>query len=180
MFDLDIPRARDTMAAAAFTVSPDTDLLAAIDQLVTRKAAAVPVVDGERCLLGMLTEKDCLRLISAAAFDQPRIGPVRDFMSKVSVQLEPTMDLFRVAELFLSTNFPMLPVVEDGRLVGCITRQQMLVAVQAVGRQLDAQQQRIETNASQSTSRPRSIEQMQQTAARLSPGQLASKLGRRS
>ena len=101
-------------------------------------------------------------------------------MSKVSVQIEPSMDLFRVAELFLTTNFPMLPVVAEGKLVGCVTRQQMLLEIQALGHRLDAQQQRTETEAGTTTTRPRSIEQMQQNAAALSPEQLASKLGRRN
>ena len=178
MYDLDIPRARDTMLQPTLVLAAETDLLEAIDQLAAKKASAAPVLDEHRCLLGMLTEKDCLRLLTAAAFDRPRIGPVSEYMSKISVQIEPEMDLFRVAELFLGTNFPMLPVVSNGKLVGCVTRQQMLNKIQTLGRQLDAQQSRIATEAASATSRPRSIEKMQQTAASHSPEQLARKLGR--
>jgi CBS domain-containing protein len=179
MYDLEIPRAQDIMKQPALAFSAATDLLTAIDALATKQAAAAPVVDEDRCLLGMLTEKDCLRILSSDAFDQPRaVGPVADYMSKISVIIGPSMDLFRVAELFLATNFPMLPVVHEGKLAGCITRQNMLAEIQALGSRLETQQRKTEKTARQSTRRPRSIEQMQQTAAAMSPDQLASKLGR--
>ncbi|MBZ0115159.1 MAG: CBS domain-containing protein [Thermoanaerobaculia bacterium] len=180
MYDLEIPRAKDIMKEPALAFSAATELLTAIDALATKQAAAAPVVDENSCLLGMLTEKDCLRILSSDAFDQPRaVGRVGDYMSRISVIIGPSMDLFRVAEMFLATNFPMLPVVHEGKLAGCITRQHMLAEIQELGRLLEAQQRKIERRAEQTHRRPRSIEQMQQTAAAMSPDQLASKLGRR-
>ena len=71
MYDLEIPRARDTMMQPELTLSAATDLFSAIDQLVMKGAAAAPVLDQNRCLLGMLTEKDCLKVVVHAPKSDP-------------------------------------------------------------------------------------------------------------
>ena len=121
-----VPKARDLMEEVRFTFAPDMDLMQAIEELARQGVSAAPVVDSQRCLRGILTEKDCLRLLYDSALHRSRGGRVADFMSKIDEALEADMDIFRISEVFLHNNFPMLPVVERGRLVGCITRHHML------------------------------------------------------
>jgi CBS domain-containing protein len=112
-----IPTASELMEDVDLEFSPEMDLLDAVDELARHKASAAPVVDETQHLLGMLTEKDCIRILTGSAFYRPRGGKVEDFMSEVRIAIEPEMDLFRVSELFLGNNFPMLPVVDEGKLV---------------------------------------------------------------
>lgn len=175
-----IPSARDLMEEVRTTLRPETDLLTAIEVLAEHGQSAAPVVDSERRLLGMLTEKDCLHILSLSAFYRPRSGKVGDFLSPVRDAIEVEMDLFRISELFLATNFPMLPVVDRGKLVGCITRQGMLRGIMSLTRALQTMEQRIEADARDAVERPRSIGEMQKMFASYSRQQLVRRLGRKS
>jgi CBS domain-containing protein len=175
-----IPTANDLMEDMDLEFSPDMDLLDAIDKLARHKASAAPVVDESHHLLGMLTEKDCIRILTGSAFYRPRGGKVEDFMSKVRVAIEPEMDLFRVSELFLGNNFPMMPVVDEGRLVGCITRQDMLRGIIALTQAWRKVQSKLEEEAGEAVERPTSIQDLQEVFSRYSKHQLVRRLGRRS
>ncbi|TNF76538.1 MAG: CBS domain-containing protein [Acidobacteria bacterium] len=175
-----IPTAQNLMEDVELVFSPGMDLLDAIDKLARHKASAAPVVDESQHLLGMLTEKDCIRILSGSAFYRPRGGNVEDFMSVVRVAIEPEMDLFRVSELFLDNNFPMLPVVDEGKLVGCITRQDMLRGIMELTRAWRRVQSKLEEEAGEAVERPSSIQDLQEVFSRYSKGQLVRRLGRRS
>ena len=161
-----IPNAAQLMTTSRLVLQPSMDILDAIDELVERKVVAAPVVDGENRLLGMLTEKDCLRVLSTSAYENVfKGGTVADYMSPVRMALEPQMDLFRTVEQFLSCNFPSLPVVEEGKLVGRLSRQELLSGVRSfIAQSLKERQEHLERQA-KGAERPRSIEEMQQAAA---------------
>ena len=176
-----MPVAADLMENVRITLSPRSSLLEAIAQLAEGGMSAAPVVDEDDCLLGILTEKDCLRILSLSAFYRPYDGQVSDYLSTLNRHIETDMDLFRIAELFLENNFPMLPVVREGKLVGCITRQHVLHGIIEFSRTTDKEDdQKIEDIASEAVTRPRSIADMQKAFASLSRDQLVRRLGRRS
>lgn len=180
MIDAALPTARDCMSTEVFIVSPDAALFDAMDELLAHSFAAAPVVDKDRRLLGMLTEKDCLRVLSHLIYGNGRReAKVRDFLSELRVTVEPDMEIFRVAELFLATNFPLLPVVEDGRLVGVVSRRDTLRGVRALRRELMRQEGLREALAGHQADRPSSIENMQRTFASQSREQLVSLFQRR-
>lgn len=175
-----IPTARDLMESVPTTFRPGESLVEAIEKLAEMHIAAAPVVDEEKCFLGMLTDKDCLRIVSVSAFHRPRGGRVADFLSPVAQPLEIDMDLFRIAEIFLTTQFTVLPVLEGGRLVGCINREGLLKGITFLTRMLEKEGVKVETEASEAVVRPRSIGEMQQAFAKLSKEQLVRRVGRRS
>ncbi|MEL7058900.1 MAG: CBS domain-containing protein [Acidobacteriota bacterium] len=168
-----LPTARDVMVVPSVVLSPKQDLMSAIDCLVAEGLAAAPVVDGET-FYGMLTEKDCLRILSAVTYEERHEGDVEDYCSAVTARCEPSMDLFRVADLFLQNNFPVLPVEEQGRLVGVVSRAAMLCEIQTLRHRVDQSRRAFESVAGRQNDRPRDIETRQRTAAGLSRDQLAS------
>jgi len=175
-----IPTARQLMEKVPTTFPPDMSLVEAIETLAEMHIAAAPVVDDDKCFLGMLTDKDCLRIVSISAFHRPRGGRVADFLSPVSQAVEIEMDLFRIAEIFLTTHFTVLPVLERGRLVGCINREGLLNGITFLTKVLEDEGVKVEAEASEAVVRPSSIGDMQQAFARLSRKQLVRRLGRRS
>ncbi len=179
MIERRIPTVRDLMTASRLVLDPDMDVLDAIDLLVERKVAAAAVVDGSGRLLGLLTEKDCLRVLSTSVYeDHFKGGTVADYMSQVRLALEPQMDLFHATELFLSCNFPTLPVLEDGKMAGRLNRQDMLKAVQRfIGDEMTQRTSRLAAIAAAGT-RPSAIADMQRTAASLPPSKLAGLFSR--
>ncbi len=127
-----IPIIRDIMRAPSAGLTVDMDIYQGMAALRNKHAAALPVQDAEGQLVGILTEKDCLRVLSHNAYDSYHLmagGKIQEYMSPVKAVLHADMDLFRGTSLFLETNFTNLPVMEEGRLVGCVSRQDMLQAI---------------------------------------------------
>lgn len=180
MTDVVLPTAGDWMSKDVLAFRPDDDLFDAIDQLLAHHFAAAPVVDEDGTLQGMLTEKDCLRVLSNVAYENDLDGgTVAEFHSTIRAVANPGMDLFRITELFLSTNFPLLPVLEESRLVGVISRRDLLRGVNAFRDQLNRHQGALERQAGHQADRPRSIESMQRSVAASSRDQLVRLFGRR-
>jgi CBS domain-containing protein len=126
---MDLPSARDVMSAWPLVLDPDTDLDTAIEKLVTSRVSGAAVLDDQERLLGVLTEKDALRILANAAFGELTGGRVRDYMSTVQAMVTPQMDVVAVAHVFLQGNFPVLPVVEGERAIGRIRRFDLVAAI---------------------------------------------------
>lgn len=124
-----LPVVRDYMDVEVATVPPEMDIFAAIDFLIAHHVTGAPVVDGERRVVGILTERDCLQLLAAGHGGDVARGTVGDFMTKTPVTLSPNTNIYYAAGVFLSHTFRRLPVVEDGKLVGAITRFDLVRAV---------------------------------------------------
>lgn len=181
MIDVALPTARDCMTTRVLTLSPEQDLFEAIAQLLKHSFAAAPVVDEDYRLVGMLTEKDCLRVLSNFAYDDDlEGGKVADYQSAIRIVCEPEMDIFGVTDRFLACNFPLLPVVENERLVGVISRRDTLRGVERLRNRLDTENRRFEEAAGRQANRPRSIEGLQRAAAQSSRAQLVQLLGRKT
>ena len=128
-----LPLVRDFMDKYVDTLSPDTDIRDAVDFLLEKRITGVLVANSKKQLVGILTEYDCLKLLTLGdAQHEAPFGKVRDFMTPAAeVQtIPPTMDIYYAAGLFVSAQFRRFPVVDNGRIVGAITRFDILRAVQ--------------------------------------------------
>lgn len=124
-----IPLVRDVMATSLHTLTPDMPLIQAIGVLLKNKISGAPVIDGQKQLVGIISEKDCLRLFANQAFyDQVAIARVGDYMSAEVETIEADADVFKAAHIFLHNTFRRLPVLDDGTLVGQVSRRDILLA----------------------------------------------------
>jgi len=117
------------MEARTDKLHVDDDVFDAIRTLTRTKAPGLPVVNDANHLVGILSVKDCLRLLTNATYSDFAIGKVADYMSPVTVTVPPELDLFSVAMLFLDTGFTVLAVVDDGELLGRISQCDMLEGI---------------------------------------------------
>ncbi len=121
---------RQVMTAKPRTLTCDVSILDAVDFLLRHDVPSVPVVDAGGHLVGVLSEKDCLRLVAegdAAAHDVPS-GTVEAFMTRDVVTLPPGMDVCYAAGRFLEQPYRRYPVVENGRLLGEVSRRDVMRA----------------------------------------------------
>ena len=126
-----LPIVRDHMDTEVWAVKPETEILDAVGLLLEHRVTGAPVVDDAGHLVGMLTEKDCLRLVATGAdANRPR-GTVADFMTTALTTISPDTDVYYAAGLFLHQSFRRLPVGEAGTLVGAITRFDILRVIHA-------------------------------------------------
>ena len=129
-------RAKDLMTTPVVTVRPDTPAKEAARLLASRGFTALPVVDADT-LLGVVTEADLIdgRILpdprSLIGDDppppsEPRAHLVADGMTSDPVVVASTTDAVDVARVMLDRHLRTLPVVDDGRLVGIVTRRDLL------------------------------------------------------
>lgn len=121
--------AKDIMVTKLFTVRAEEDVFDAIEVLLKRRVSGAPVVDGHHNLVGMLSEKDCIKALIGAVYDQTPTLRVGSAMTVGLVTVQEHTDLLTVATLFLNKPFRALPVVRGSRLVGIIGRRDLLEAV---------------------------------------------------
>jgi predicted transcriptional regulator len=175
---IEVPTARECMTTWFVTVHPDMDVYKAIDVLSSKRASASPVLDDDGALVGILTEKDCLRVLSRHTYGELEVGRVSDFMSKVTVWVTTDMDLFTVAKKFLASNFTILPVMEQDQLVGRISRQDMLQGILQLQQEVE-ETKRTEERKLEQMQRPASIQDFQVLAGNQKPEHLAALLSQR-
>jgi CBS domain-containing protein len=87
------------------------------------------VVDSQGHLIGLLSEGDCLRGILSGAYYEAVGGTVSTYMTTEVETVSPEADIIEVSERFLRGRRRRLPVIEHGRLVGQISRCDVLRAV---------------------------------------------------
>lgn len=116
----------DIMATDLITFSPEMNIHEAIRTLLDERISGAPVVDAEGKLVGVLSKKDCLRIVFSTQYHDDWGGPVRDFMSAPVETLDSELDVVSAAQAFLESHFRRFPVLRDGKLVGQISRYDIL------------------------------------------------------
>lgn len=125
-------KVREYMAANPVTVTPDMPILEAIHLLIQHRIAGVPVSDLRGNLVGMLSEHDCLRVALQSTYHSEPAGTVREYMSDVLRTVDVDDSIVELAELFLETSHRRFPVMERQRLVGQISRRDVLRALEKI------------------------------------------------
>ena len=120
---------KDVMATKLITFSPETLIGSAIQSFLENKISGAPVVDEKGNLVGMLSEKDCLWTLLESSYYNNLSGYVKDYMSTELTTINLYDSLSEVAQKFLDLRFRRFPVLENGRLVGQISRRDVLKAV---------------------------------------------------
>lgn len=119
----------DIMATDLVCFQPDTNIHKAIHTLLARNLSGAPVIDASGALVGVLSKKDCLKMVFTTAYHQDRGGPVSDYMSAEVETLDADMDIVAAAQRFLDSPYRRFPVMRDGQLVGQVSRHDILKAL---------------------------------------------------
>ena len=125
---------KDYMARTLVTFKPENDVLDAVHTLVEHRIAGAPVVDDEGNLLGMLSEFDCMKVALNAGYHGIWGGPVRDFMSDGVETVDADMSIVDLAQVFINKKFRRFPVTQGTRLVGQISRRDVLRALESISK----------------------------------------------
>lgn len=127
---LKFPSVVQYMATDEITLSPDLPIDEAINIILDNKLTGVPVLNKDKEIVGMLTEKDCLRLLVDGAYNNmPNSKVVADYMTPMVKTVSDEHDILDVANEFLTTNFRKFPVVRKGKLIGQVSRRDILKAI---------------------------------------------------
>jgi CBS domain-containing protein len=120
---------KDYMSRRLTTLKPETEIVRAVHTLIDKKISGAPVVDDDGRLIGMITQIDCLKVALTAAYHSEYGGTVAEFMSTEVETMSPEDSMIEAAKQFLEKRYHRYPVLEDGKLVGLISRRDVLRAL---------------------------------------------------
>lgn len=136
---VELPTAADIMFSRVEAFSPDTEIAHAVETLLARGYSGAPVVDEHGRPIGVLSEHDCVRVLATSIYEGWPTGTVADHMTKSSDAVEEQTDLLAVAQRFAEGRHRRLLVVREGKLVGMITRRDLLRSLDRLRQRVDAQ-----------------------------------------
>jgi CBS domain-containing protein len=144
--------ASDIMSHPVVTVAPDTPVVSLARIMVERRISAVPVTDSE-AMVGIVTEGDLLRRAEidsdhgptrwaelafanvdlAAEYTKEHGRNASDVMTRQVITVPPSATLRTIADVLESSHIKRVPVVADGKLVGIISRANLVQALASSG-----------------------------------------------
>ena len=150
-------RAVDVMVRDVVTVHPDSDVAEAIRLLAEHDVSALPVVDPAGNLVGVLSEADLLHRVEigterrrpwwqeavtgastlAADFAKSHGKKVDEIMTSGVVSVSEDTPLSEIAALLERKRIKRVPVVKDGKLVGIVSRSNLIQALASVVGRMD-------------------------------------------
>jgi CBS domain-containing protein len=145
-------RAADVMTLSPVTVAEDAPIVEAIRLMLQRKFSGLPVVDKTGALVGIVTEGDLLRRVEtgtqrkrprwiefligsgrlASEYVQASGRKVQEVMSRDVQTIGEDASLDEIVALMEQHRIKRLPVVRDGKVVGIVTRANLLRALASI------------------------------------------------
>ena len=169
-------QARDIMTANVETVQPDTEVIEIAQRLIARNISAVPVVDGNGQVVGIVSEGDLIHHAEDAPDRQPSWWirlftepqdrapdyvkshglQANDVMSRAVISVDEDTLLADIAEILEKHRIKRVPVVRDGKLVGIVSRANLLQGLVAAGTKtpVSARDRDLKTAVEEATLKP--------------------------
>jgi CBS domain-containing protein len=145
-------RAKDVMSDGVMSVNAGATVLEAARLLVNARVSAMPVVDDQGFMVGILSEADVIRHLggmapvelsdlerAAHAMAEAKSRRVADIMTRDVVTAGEDTTLREIADLFLKHRIKRVPVARDRSVVGIVSRVDLLQALISVGPEAYAQ-----------------------------------------
>ena len=124
--------ARDLMSRKLVALEPGLDVLHAMRTLLDAGISGAPVLDERGSLVGVLTQRDCLDVGLLGIYHREPAGCVREYMKSPVQTLDAGATLAEMLEAFRGSRYRRFPVLERGRLVGQLSRRDLLPALLAL------------------------------------------------
>ena len=115
------------MTTEIISVNPETPIYEALDLLVKNKISGVPVVDQDMKVVGILSEKDVLKILLEKNTNPKAL--VDDYMARNPICFKETDSVIDLCKFFIQNPYRRVPIVRDGKLVGIVSRRNLLTVI---------------------------------------------------
>jgi CBS domain-containing protein len=149
-------RAHQIMTRSVLTIAPDTTIVEAANLMLQKHVSGLPVVDATGKLVGIISEGDFIRRCeigterkrgrwlkfilgpgkAASDFVHEHGRRVEEVMTRNPFTITEDVALAEIVDLMEKKNVKRLPVVRDDRMVGIVSRANLLQAVASLARQV--------------------------------------------
>lgn len=121
--------ARDIMITPPPQVRSGASLGAVVDSLRKHRLAGLPVVDGRNQVVGFVSEQDCIHTMLVSSYHCEGMPSVDDVMHADVLSVAPDRSIIDIAQEMGKDRPKSYPVIEDGVLIGLLTRGALLSAL---------------------------------------------------
>ncbi len=132
-------RAKDVMSQGITSLTYDATVQEAVELLVNTGVSAMPVLDKDGIMIGIVSEADLIRHARSEAWDRELreeasiassfARPVTEVMTEKVLTVDENMPLVEVAKLMSTQRVKRLPVTRDKSVVGVVSRVDLLKAL---------------------------------------------------
>jgi CBS domain-containing protein len=149
-------KAADIMVSNVITVSPDKEVSEVAQILLANRISALPVIDAEGRLVGVVSEGDLIRRAEAGTeharswwlrllmgrealaieYVKEHSRRVADVMTRRVISASPDASVSEVASLLERNGIKRVPIVKDGKVIGIVSRANLLQALATLGKQI--------------------------------------------
>ena len=121
---------KDIMTSNLVLFTVEQSIHEVMNSFIKNKISGGPVVDDRGKLIGVISEGDCMKEVSDSRyFNMPILDKsVGHFMTKEVETLPASMTLFDAASRFHETSRRRFPVLDNNKLVGQISRKDIVIA----------------------------------------------------
>ena len=116
-------KAKDIMTKKVVTVKEKCPVYDAMNMLINNNITGLPVVDAKNELVGMLSEKDMLNILYN---DDVADKTVDEMMTHEVISFDETDNIVEICDCLMGNNFRRVPITSDGKLVGIISRRDLV------------------------------------------------------
>ena len=121
-------KAKDIMTTNVVSVRKETPILEAVELLIKKEITGMPVVEDDMTLVGILTEKDALRLFYT--YENEKNKTVEDFMTRPAVHYDENESLQAICDFMMINYFRRIPVTsKKGKVVGILSRPDVIAHI---------------------------------------------------
>ena len=122
-------KVKDYMASRLLTLKADVSAVEAMRFFLQHGISGAPVVDDKGELIGVLSEVDLMQVVIQDSYYDENVGIVAEYMKFPVETVDANDDIYSLAERFIRERRRRYPVLENGQLVGQISRRDILHAV---------------------------------------------------
>lgn len=125
---------RDIMSRDCYRVSPETSITTLAQGLALHRLPGAPVVDASDQLIGFISEQDVLGRVLDSIYHDDEAPLVHELMRQEVLTTTPNKSITDLAQEMMGAKPKIYPVVEQRRLVGTVTRRDILIALLTIRR----------------------------------------------
>ncbi|KUJ87939.1 MAG: signal transduction protein [Halomonas sp. 54_146] len=125
---------RDIMSRDCYRVSPNASITTLAKGLALHRLPGAPVVDDADHLIGFISEQDVMGRVLDSIYHDDEAPLVKEMMRQEVLSVSPNKSITDLAQEMLGSKPKVYPVVEQQRLVGIVTRRDILIALLTIRR----------------------------------------------
>ncbi len=118
--------ATEVMKKEVITIEKDAPITQAVEIMLENKISGLPVVKSDMTLVGIITEKDIMKMLYKT---EEMASRVEDYMTTEIASFDIDADPRDIFQSLLDNPFRRVPIVKEGKLVGVISRKDLLLFI---------------------------------------------------